>query len=201
MKTTHSGSSKRGSAKVQDTTFESLQERRHSSSSSDSASQGLGSGMLDQLMGNYESDFSHDTQKKDARHGNVLESKSSVFRYSEHRENVTTRQEIQQLTEEIRREINTIKSKEASLMTQVKDMEKLTLDSLSETPGIYHIRFLELVLSMLRALRASIGESQTWLAAFTNKRAKRGSAFAVKSKKMGTEYSLGNEVSTARAVQ
>ncbi len=197
MKTTHSTSSK---SKTQNSTFERLPERPRSASHSDSAPQGLGSSMLDQLMGNYESASSQTPHKKE-KSGNLLEGKSSVFSYREHSENVTTRQEIQQLTEEIRREINTIKSKEASLLSQVKDMEKLTLDSLSETPGIYHIRFLEIVLSMLRALRASIGESQTWLEAFISKKAKRGSAFVVKSKKMGTQYSLGNEVSTARAVQ
>jgi hypothetical protein len=72
---------------------------------------------------------------------------------------------------------------------------------LPEKPGIYHVRFLEIIVNVLRALRAKINESSTWMQALTSKKKKRGSLFAVRAKKKGTQYSLSQELSSARSVQ
>lgn len=125
----------------------------------------------------------------------------SFFSYQEHYEGVVVKDEIQKLIEQIREEIKLIKKADKTFLNQVKDIEKITIDSLPEKPGIYHVRFLETVLGMLRALRLKVGESKTWLDALKSKKAKRGSAFLVRSKKKGTQYSLSNELSSARSVQ
>ncbi len=108
---------------------------------------------------------------------------------------------IKELTEQIRREIKLIKDAHKTLIDEVKDIENLTIQELPEKPGIYHIRFLEVVLSLLRTLKAKISESNTWLEAMQSKKKKRGSLFAALSKKKGTQYSLSQELSNARSVQ
>ena len=128
----------------------------------------------------------------------------TIFDLSTHKEVVERpRQimEIQQLVEEIRREVKEIKAKSEGLNAEVEQIEKVTLQSLPDKPGIYHIRYLEIVLSFLRGLKTKVGEAKTWLMAMQSKRAKRGSAFMTNTKKKGTQYSLSQELSTARNVQ
>jgi len=114
---------------------------------------------------------------------------------------VLVKQEIKSLVEQIRKEIQYIKKADASLMNEVKDIEKIAIDSLPEKPGIYHVRFLEIVLRALRLMREKIGESNTWMQALMSKKKKRGSLFAANSKKKGTQYSQSQELSASRNVQ
>ncbi|MEK7177564.1 MAG: DUF5660 family protein, partial [Patescibacteria group bacterium] len=111
------------------------------------------------------------------------------------------KKQIAELTQAIKKEIDMIKEADASLINDVRDVENLTINGLPEKVGIYHIRFLELVLNILRTLRAKVGESRTWMSALMSKKAKRGSAFAVRSKKSGTQYSMSQELSNSRSVQ
>ncbi len=108
---------------------------------------------------------------------------------------------IKELTDQIKHEIIALKKANAALVQEVKDIENLTINDLPEKPGIYHIRFLEVVLSLLRTLKAKISESHTWLEAMQSKKKKRGSLFASLSKKKGTQYSLSQELANARSVQ
>jgi len=163
----------------------------------------IGGGMLDQFFGDYESDDEEFPQKpfeKEAKKtGKKQEMK--VFNYSEYYEDTLVKKQIKELTQEIKREVEALKKADASFIQEVKDIEKLTINELPEKPGIYHIRFLEIVLNILRVLRAKVGESKTWLQALMTRKKKRGSLFAARSKKQGTQYSLSQELQSARSVQ
>ena len=165
----------------------------------------IGGGMLDQFFGgnNQEDDgagsefnFNKETLKSKSKKQEV-----KVFNYQEYYETTLIKKQIQELTEAIKKEIQMIKKADASLLNDISDVEKLTINDLPEKPGIYHIRFLELVLNILRTLRAKVGESKTWLQALMSKKKKRGSLFAVRSKKQGTQYSMSQEMQNARSVQ
>lgn len=125
----------------------------------------------------------------------------SLFSYQEYYEKEIVKKQIKELTEQIKKEIELLKKADKALLDQVKDIENLTLESLPDKPGIYHIRFLEIVLKILHTLREKIGESRTWLAAMVSKKKKRGSLFVVNSKKKGTQYSLSQELQSARSIQ
>jgi len=158
-----------------------------------------GAGFLDQIFGGYQetslaqekNDFSPRTQRQEF----------SLFNYNQYYEKEVIKKEIKELTEQVRKEITLLKKAESSLLNDVKDIEKLSVEQLPEKPGIYHLRFLEVVLTILRALRAKVGESRTWLQAFVSKRKKRGSLFMSLSKKKGTQFSLSQELQATRAVQ
>lgn len=165
----------------------------------------IGGGMLDQFFGgnNQEDDdsksefnFSKETSKSKSKKQEV-----KVFNYQEYYESTLIKKQIQELTEAIKKEIEMIKRADASLLNDIADVEKLTINDLPEKPGIYHIRFLELVLNILRTLRAKVGESKTWLQALMSKKKKRGSLFAIRSKKQGTQYSMSQELQNSRSVQ
>ncbi len=136
----------------------------------------------------------HDLPKK-------IKKDFTLFNYQEHYENHIIKKQIKELTQAIKQEIEIIKKTNKSLLSEMGDIEKISLESLPSKPGIYDVHFLEIVLGVLRALRAKVGESRTWLQALLSKKKKRGSLFASLSKKKGTQYSLSQELTNARSVQ
>lgn len=127
--------------------------------------------------------------------------KETIFNFKEHYERENVQREIHQLMQQIKQEIEAVKKGGSDLVQEVKEVEKMTIEALPAKAGIYHVRFLEIVLSLIRSVREKIGDSKTWLEAMISKKKKRGSLFAVRSKKMGTQYSLSQELQSARSVQ
>lgn len=167
----------------------------------------IGTGVIDQLLGinaNSESENKQDTSTQTEQPKELkkrIQKEANLFNYQNHHENVVVREQVKQLIEQIRQEVLYIKKADKSLLNEVKDIEKFTLETVSEKSGIYHVKFLEIVLRILRSVRMKVGESRTWLQAMMSKKKKRGSLFASRSKKQGTAYSMSQELSNARSVQ
>lgn len=125
----------------------------------------------------------------------------TIFKHNVYRETHEIPRQIEHLTTEVRRAVDQLKKAQKTLDHQIIETEKHTIESLPRKPGIYHVHFLENLLSFIRLLQAKVGEAKTWLTAMQTKKKKRGSLFAHLSKKKGTQYSLSQELSTARAVQ
>lgn len=160
---------------------------------------------FDQFFGSYDQEDSFETPYGWNKESKPAQSKQKqefkLFNYTEYYEKELIKKQIKELTEQIKKEIELLKKSGSSFLHEVKDIENLSVNALPEKPGIYHIRFLEIVLSILRTLRAKIGESRTWLQALMSKKKKRGSLFMARSKKQGTQYSLSQELSSARSIQ
>lgn len=127
--------------------------------------------------------------------------KFKIFDYQQYSETTLIKKQISELTELIKKEISLLKKDNSALLNEVGDIESVTINALPEKPGIYHVRFLEIVLSMIRHIRAKVGESKTWMEAMITKKKKRGSLFAARSKTKGTQYSLSQELQSARSIQ
>ena len=167
----------------------------------------MGSNMFDSFFGggNQTADYEQPWGERSDKFANKVPAPQrkefSLFNYSQYYEKELVRKQIKELTELVKREIELIKKADSKLLNEVKDIQKINLESLPDKPGVYHIRFLELVLSILRTLRQKIGESRTWLQALTSRKKKRGSLFMARSKKQGTQYSLSQELQNARSIQ
>jgi len=168
----------------------------------------IGSGIFDQIFNNQ--GFSEDNFDDFDRFSQNWENKTKtkkpkkefkLFNYQNYYENNLIKNQIKELTQVVKKEIEQIKMADKSLMQEVSDIQNNAINALPEKPGIYHIRFLELLLSILRTVRLKINESRTWLQAMVSKKKKRGSLFASMSKSKGTQYSLSQELSTARSIQ
>ena len=163
------------------------------------------SNFIDQFFGNYNPDYQNKEDFEWPREVKKPSTKQrqefSIFNYQLYYEQDIVKRQIKELSEQISKEIELIKKADSGLLQEIKDVQKLSLESLPEKPGVYHIRFFEIILSILKTLRAKIGESRTWLQAMVSKRKKRGSLFAVRSKKKGTLYSMSQELSSARSIQ
>ncbi len=108
--------------------------------------------------------------------------------------------EIEALHAQIKHVIQEIKRKSEHVSAEVTHIEKQVLETNTHKKDIYHINYLELILSFLQGIKAKVGEAKTWLQAMQTKRKKRGSAFVRRAKKLGTQYSLSQELQNARNV-
>jgi len=166
--------------------------------------QSMGTDMIDQLMGaTHETPENTEDEDKNQKteEKKSLKKEANLFNFQSHHENVIVRDQIKNLIEQIKQEVQYIKKTDSSLLNDVRDIEKFTMDTLSEKPGIYHVKFLEIVLRILQSVRMKVGESRTWMQALMSKKKKRGSAFMARSKKQGTAYSMSQELSKSRSVQ
>lgn len=163
----------------------------------------LGTGMFDQLIGinQEETEKAQIKDEKDTKKSVSHRKEFTIFNYQEYYEFKLVKDQIKMLTDAIKKEIEAIKLADRSMLAGISDIEKISIDSLPEKPGVYHVRFLEIVLNLLRTLRLKIGESKTWLQALVSKKKKRGSLFAALTKKKGTQYSLSQELQSARSIQ
>lgn len=129
----------------------------------------------------------------------VSKERITIFSLREQKE----RREIQQIKEliqQIKEELKAIKQADAALAEQIKDAEKLALES-NPDASTYNVHFLQVILKLLHVTRMKIGESSAWLQAMTSKRGKRGAAFGSRKAKLGTQYSQSNELKNTRSVQ
>lgn len=140
-------------------------------------------------------------QEKKPEKSQLTPKRESVFNYQIYYEKELVKQQIKELVDQIRKEIELIKRAGRTLDAEIKDIEKITIESLPARPGIYHIRFLEIILRILKTLREKISDSGTWLSAMVSRKKKRGSLFLALSKKKGTQYSLSQELATSRSIQ
>jgi len=104
--------------------------------------------------------------------------------------------EIEQAKEVIKQEIKKLEKMNLQMNDKLSVLQKIAMDG-SEKKGIYYVRFMELMIELIKTLGAQVSESNTWLEAMISKKKKRGSLFATRSKNQGTQYSMSQEISVA----
>ncbi|QQG43899.1 MAG: hypothetical protein HYW86_03445 [Candidatus Roizmanbacteria bacterium] len=164
----------------------------------------ISTGIFDKFFGVDEENVTEENpyQHQDKTISPKKKIEASVFNFSNYHEQVTITREVQALQEEVKKLTKEIKAVVGSGTSDlVKDAGKLSIEPISEKPGIYHERFLQFILNLLKTLRAKVGESRTWLQAFVTKKKKRGSAFLTRRKEKGSLYDQSMELNTARSVQ
>jgi hypothetical protein len=103
--------------------------------------------------------------------------------------------EIETRMHEILIEIRKLSESSAELKDQV---EVITLESTADDPGIYHVNFLEKMLSFIHDLRLNVEDSLAWFGALRSKKAAR--QYGSMAKKHGTSFTLSNERQVATQV-
>ena len=69
---------------------------------------------------------------------------------------------------------------------------KIKVEQLPKKSGIYHIRFFEWLLGVVKQLRMKVEEGRAWLATFTNRKKKKMGYWNM-YKKHGTTFGLSHE--------
>lgn len=110
------------------------------------------------------------------------------------------RRKIDEIHEMLRKEIDKYEKAQRKMDENLEKIKKmLILEQQQVKAGIYHISHAEVLVMMFRTFLANVTESNTWLEALISRKSKRGSLFAVRSKKSGTQYSMSQELSIARS--
>lgn len=162
----------------------------------------FGTGLLDHFFGRAEQNQNNQDRRPFEKKSPLPQRKEfTIFRRESHFETHEKPREIEMLKKQIVQEVKLIRQANQSLMAEVKDIDKLTVDPGSEREGIYHLRFLEILINILQTLRKKINESRTWLSVANGRKAKRGGAFVARSKSQGTSYSQSQELTLTRSVQ
>jgi hypothetical protein len=97
-------------------------------------------------------------------------------------------QEIQVKMHEILLEIKKLSESSVEMKEQV---EIISMEQTAEDPGIYHVNFLENMLSKIRDLRENAEDALAWFSALRGKKAARG--YRSMAKKHGTSFTLSSE--------
>lgn len=169
----------------------------------------MGSGMFDQLMGRYDNDdYFNDEYFESERFSEHKKQQPikefTVFNNAEYQKKERESREVEELTVQIKEELKVLKKEASEFAHEIGQTDARVIEAHAAQnikKGRYDAGFFELILSFIRNLRLKVGESRTWLMAMTSKKAKRGSAFSVRSKKQGTQYSLSQELQSSRSVQ
>lgn len=162
---------------------------------------GIGKGMMDTFFGTDYNKTEQGEKPRTAEHKTGTFQRTGEFKRLYDSKEIAEKHEIEKILVKIHQEVKGLSKASSVLAEQVKDIEKLTLSSAEIEPGIYHVTFLELVLSFLKTLRAKIDNSNVWLEAMQTKKKKRGSLFTSLSKKHGTSFSESNEHKVVRSTQ
>lgn len=96
-----------------------------------------------------------------------------------------------------RKTMQEIENIRIELMTLVKVVKEVDFEvqkaviEIPVKPGVYHIRFLEKIKSLLKLIRQKLEDSRTWLKLATSKKKARG--YWSMYKKKGTSFGLSGE--------
>jgi hypothetical protein len=116
-----------------------------------------------------------------------------VVNFSERQRQAELHNQIKELIDEVRKEMKLLKTEEKGLL---RDVSLLTMqDPSADKVGIYHLRFLQFIIQLLRSIRKKVSEGKMWLEVSFEK--KRKKSFLALSKSKGTKFSKSNELSQA----
>lgn len=115
-----------------------------------------------------------------------------VFNYLERQEQSRLNQELSQLMKEVKKEVDMLKLQDKAL---VNDISKLAIAEIPKNAGIYHLRFLEFIIKLLRSIRQKITEGRLWLQTSFEKKNKK--KFWKMAKSKGTKFSMSKELTQA----
>ncbi|OGK66327.1 hypothetical protein A2313_03515 [Candidatus Roizmanbacteria bacterium RIFOXYB2_FULL_41_10] len=149
-----------------------------------------------QLFGGHDNAFNHESfqsgftqEKKEPKR---IRRTEIVFNYLEKQEQSRLNSEISNLMKEVKKEIEMLKLQDKAL---INDVSKLVVTDLPKDAGIYHLRFLEFIVKLLRSLRQKISEGRLWLQTTFDK--KKQKKFRQMAKSKGTKFSLSKELTQA----
>lgn len=111
--------------------------------------------------------------------------------------------QLDAIYEELEREIKRYAEAQNKLDQNIINLQKLIIEERTNKrkSGAYAFSIAEIGKMILKTALINVSDSNNWMEALMSKRKKRGSLFATRSKKQGTQYSMSQELSLTRSVQ
>ncbi len=163
----------------------------------------IGKGIFEQLL-NISSEKQDNRMESEPEQANnkqpAFRPEATLFSFRE-RQDQKEIEELKKLIKIIEDEVKAIKRKSNQVLQNVHDIENSVINTHEKEPTLYIFRILNAFIEVLRSINLNLPSSSTWMEAMQSKKAKRGSLFASRAKKQGTQYSQSQELATSRSVQ
>lgn len=111
-----------------------------------------------------------------------------LFSYEKSQSDKKVVEETQVILSKLKEQIVLLEKSEKSLASEVT---KVKVEQLPKKTGVYYIRFLEWLMTVVKQLRMKVEDGRAWLATFTQRKKKRG--YWQMYKKHGTTFGLSHE--------
>lgn len=111
-----------------------------------------------------------------------------LFSYEKTTNDKQVVEETQVILSKLKEQIVLLEKSEKNLSAEVT---RVKVEQLPKKSGIYYIRFLEWLITVVRQLRMRVEDGRAWLATFTQRKKKRG--YWNMYKKHGTTFGLSHE--------
>ncbi len=111
-----------------------------------------------------------------------------VFSHTKNREQEEVLKESQIILSKLKEQINILEKKEKGLVTEIS---KVKVEQMPPKAGIYYLRFLEWLITVVRELRMKVEDGKAWLQTFNQRKKKVG--YWKMYKKHGTTFGLSHE--------
>ncbi len=142
--------------------------------------------MLDSMFGRMKPEWSKQIPQKEKT---IIREEKLVFSFSARKEEQDVTRETKFLLEKLKEQVVLLEKSEKALTAQIT---KIKVEQLPKKSGIYHIRFFEWLLGVVKQLRMKVEEGRAWLATFTNRKKKKMGYWNM-YKKHGTTFGLSHE--------
>lgn len=116
-----------------------------------------------------------------------------IFSFEHKRRESQLEHETQIILDTLQKQVTVLEKTGKSLAHEVT---KIKMERAPKKTGIYYLRFLEWLLTIVKQLRLRVEEGQAWLSTFTQRKKKKMGYWAM-YKKHGTTFGLSNERSLA----
>lgn len=146
--------------------------------------------MIDQMMGKRNSAEHVPGASKEIK---KKSNETVVFSLQARKEQESLQKETQMVMQKLREQITLLERSEKNLSA---DLAKVKVENAPAKTGIYYIRFLEWLLTVVQQLRMKVDQGRAWLETF-NQRKKKKMGYWQKYKKHGTTFGLSHERSLA----
>ena len=119
----------------------------------------------------------------------VRRQETLVFSRAERFEEANLRKETHIIMQKLKEQVAILEQSEKNLVNEVS---KIKVEQLPQKSGIYYIRYLEWMLTIVGQLRIKVEEGRAWLTTF-NQRKKKRIGYWQMYKKHGTTFGLSHE--------
>lgn len=143
--------------------------------------------MLDQLFGVKKSQESHYKPSPSEKRG--LRQETVIFSLHANQEDKKIQMETQELVHQLKQQVTLLEKSEKTL---TKEIAKIKVEQLPAKTGIYYLRYLEWMITLVRQLRQRVEDGRAWLSTF-QKRQKKRMGYWKMYKKHGTTFGLSHE--------
>lgn len=147
--------------------------------------------------------FEQYRKQQERRNSQFFEMKRQEEEAAKKKREEEDQRQLDEVYKELEKEIKRYEAQQQKMDENIEKLKKLIIAERTNKykKGKYVFTVADIGRMIMKTALISITDSNNWLEAVMTKRKKRGSLFAVRSKKQGTQYSMSQELSLTRSVQ